>query len=54
MLDVISKLVDMGANAPQELDGVVENVSFSLPKELRVKCLVTHCLPMARTVCFLG
>ena len=35
VLDVIRKLVDLGANAPQELDGVVENVSFSLPKELR-------------------
>jgi 4-hydroxy-3-methylbut-2-en-1-yl diphosphate reductase len=36
VLDVIRKLVDLGANAPQELDGVVENVRFSLPKELRV------------------
>jgi 4-hydroxy-3-methylbut-2-enyl diphosphate reductase len=36
VLDVIKKLVDLGANAPQELDGVVENVRFSLPKELRV------------------
>ena len=36
VLDVIRKLVEMGANAPQELDGVVENVRFSLPKELRV------------------
>ena len=35
VLDVIKKLVDLGANAPQELDGVVENVRFSLPKELR-------------------
>ena len=34
--DVISKLVDLGASAPQELDGVVENVRFSLPKELRI------------------
>lgn len=34
--DVISKLVDLGANAPRELDGVVENVRFSLPKELRI------------------
>ena len=33
--DVIGKLVDLGANAPRELDGVVENVRFSLPKELR-------------------
>ena len=30
------KLIDLGANAPQELDGVVENVRFSLPKELRI------------------
>ena len=34
--DVISKLVDLGANVPRELDGVVENVRFSLPKELRI------------------
>ena len=34
--DVIGKLVDLGANAPRELDGVVENVRFSLPKELRI------------------
>jgi 4-hydroxy-3-methylbut-2-enyl diphosphate reductase len=34
--DVIAKLVDLGANAPQELDGVIENVKFSLPRELRV------------------
>ena len=33
--DVINKLVEMGANTPQELYGVKENVSFSLPKELR-------------------
>ena len=33
--DVTNKLVEMGANTPQELDGVKENVSFSLPKELR-------------------
>ena len=36
VLDVIRKLIDLGANAPQELDGVVENVRFSLPKELRI------------------
>ena len=36
VLDVIRKLVDLGASAPQELDGVVENVRFSLPKELRI------------------
>jgi len=34
--DVIARLVELGANAPQELSGVVENVTFSLPKELRV------------------
>jgi 4-hydroxy-3-methylbut-2-enyl diphosphate reductase len=33
---VISRLVELGANAPQELSGVVENVTFSLPKELRI------------------
>ncbi len=33
--DVINRLVEFGAKAPQELDGVVENVHFSLPKELR-------------------
>jgi 4-hydroxy-3-methylbut-2-enyl diphosphate reductase len=34
--DVIARLVELGANAPQELSGVIENVTFSLPKELRV------------------
>ena len=34
--DVISRLVELGATAPQELDGVVENISFSLPRELRL------------------
>ena len=34
--DVIARLVELGANAPQELSGVVENVTFSLPKELRI------------------
>jgi len=33
--DVISRLVELGAKAPRELDGVEENISFSLPKELR-------------------
>jgi 4-hydroxy-3-methylbut-2-enyl diphosphate reductase len=33
--DVIARLVELGAKAPQELSGVVENVTFSLPKELR-------------------
>ena len=34
--DVIIKLVDLGANAPSELHGVEETISFSLPKELRI------------------
>jgi 4-hydroxy-3-methylbut-2-enyl diphosphate reductase len=34
--DVIARLVELGAKAPQELSGVVENVTFSLPKELRI------------------
>ncbi|MDC1477731.1 4-hydroxy-3-methylbut-2-enyl diphosphate reductase, partial [Porticoccaceae bacterium] len=29
--DVIDRLVELGAKPPMELDGVVENVSFSLP-----------------------
>lgn len=33
--DVISRLVELGAKPPQELAGVKENISFSLPKELR-------------------
>jgi 4-hydroxy-3-methylbut-2-enyl diphosphate reductase len=33
--DVINRLVELGAKPPQELDGVVENIHFSLPKELR-------------------
>jgi len=33
--DVISRLEELGAKPPLELDGVVENISFSLPKELR-------------------
>lgn len=35
--DVIDRLVQLGAKPPMELDGVVENVSFSLPKELRAE-----------------
>ncbi len=34
--DVIARLVELGASAPQELSGVIENVTFSLPKELRL------------------
>jgi 4-hydroxy-3-methylbut-2-enyl diphosphate reductase len=33
--DVINRLVELGAKPPQELDGVVENIHFSLPKEPR-------------------
>lgn len=33
---VVDKLVDLGGRPPLELDGVTENISFSLPKELRV------------------
>ena len=35
--DVIDRLVQLGAKPPMELDGVVENISFSLPKELRAE-----------------
>ena len=35
--DVIDRLVELGAKPPMELDGVVENASFSLPKELRAE-----------------
>lgn len=33
---VIEGLVSMGANTPIELDGVEENITFSIPKELRL------------------
>lgn len=33
---VIQRLQDWGANIPQELDGRAENITFSLPKELRI------------------
>ena len=33
---VIAKLQECGAEAPQELSGKPENISFSLPKELRM------------------
>lgn len=32
---VVDRLVDLGAQPPVELEGVTENISFSLPKELR-------------------
>ncbi|SDB99839.1 4-hydroxy-3-methylbut-2-enyl diphosphate reductase [Acinetobacter boissieri] len=34
---VIQRLKDWGAQAPQELDGREENITFSLPKELRIQ-----------------
>ncbi len=33
---VIQRLQDWGAQAPQELSGCEENITFSLPKELRI------------------
>jgi 4-hydroxy-3-methylbut-2-en-1-yl diphosphate reductase len=33
---VVEKLTQLGAKAPIELDGTPENISFSLPKELRL------------------
>jgi 4-hydroxy-3-methylbut-2-enyl diphosphate reductase len=33
---VIQRLQDWGAQAPHELDGREENITFSLPKELRI------------------
>ncbi|MAK90535.1 MAG: 4-hydroxy-3-methylbut-2-enyl diphosphate reductase [Oleibacter sp.] len=35
--EVVDTLVAMGGEAPQELDGIPENVVFSLPKELRLQ-----------------
>lgn len=34
--EVVDKLVSLGGEQPQELDGIPENVVFSLPKELRL------------------
>lgn len=34
--EVVNKLVSLGGEQPQELDGIPENVVFSLPKELRL------------------
>jgi 4-hydroxy-3-methylbut-2-enyl diphosphate reductase len=34
--DVINRLVELGASPPHELSGVVENIHFSLPQELRI------------------
>lgn len=33
--EVICRLTELGASRPDELSGVVENITFSLPKELR-------------------
>jgi 4-hydroxy-3-methylbut-2-enyl diphosphate reductase len=33
---VIQRLQDWGATAPTELQGCEENITFSLPKELRI------------------
>ncbi len=35
VMDVVKRLQQLGAEAPQELDGTVETVHFSMPKELR-------------------
>jgi hypothetical protein len=33
--NVVTKLVELGASRPRELQGVVESIEFSLPRELR-------------------
>ncbi len=33
---MIQRLQDWGAQAPKELEGREENITFSLPKELRI------------------
>lgn len=33
--NVVAKLVELGASRPRELQGVVESIEFSLPRELR-------------------
>ena len=35
VMDVVKRLQQLGATAPQELDGTVETILFSMPKELR-------------------
>ena len=37
--DVVNKLISLGGEPPRELDGVIENITFSLPKELRTHSL---------------
>ena len=34
---VIARLQELGADAPEEMEGIEENVVFSMPKELRLK-----------------
>lgn len=34
--EVIERLISEGGNSPEELEGQAENVSFSMPKELRI------------------
>lgn len=36
---VLARLQEWGAKLPQELDGREENITFSLPKELRIKAI---------------
>ena len=33
---VVDRLVSLGADAPEEMDGIPENVTFSMPRELRI------------------
>ncbi|HNO94746.1 MAG TPA: hypothetical protein PKJ84_11280, partial [Anaerolineales bacterium] len=35
VLDVVKRLQQLGAEPPSEMDGVVETIHFSMPKELR-------------------
>lgn len=35
VMDVVRRLQELGAEAPQEMEGTVETVHFSMPKELR-------------------
>ena len=36
---VIARLQELGADAPEELEGIEENIVFSMPKELRLKAV---------------
>ncbi|MBV32467.1 MAG: 4-hydroxy-3-methylbut-2-enyl diphosphate reductase [Porticoccaceae bacterium] len=33
--EVVNKLISLGGEPPKELNGIIENITFSLPKELR-------------------